>query len=56
MRHATITRDIHERMFGGGVQPSLINLNFSYASDGPAEQCHTSPKRAERGCATWQIR
>lgn len=23
MKHATITRNIHERMFGGGVQPSL---------------------------------
>ena len=23
MNYATITRDIYERMFGGGVQPSL---------------------------------
>lgn len=39
MRYATITRDIHERMFGGGgVQPSLTNPYLSSTGSSPTQE------------------
>lgn len=52
MRYATITRDIHERMFGGGVQPSLTNPYLSSTGGSPTqEKKNTLSAGVERGCA-----